>query len=100
MATGLRWLKYRLALYTFFGIPFVPAGLHHATLGLSGIKKDRIDVFSQLTPVMQSLAAMPATALRSRGDVVATGRFRWCGLRPPLEALLTVSVPSVDSLFM
>ena len=27
------------------------------------------------------------------------GRFRWCGLRPRLGALLTVSVPLVDSAY-
>jgi len=29
----------------------------------------------------------------------AAGRFRWCGLRPWLGALLTVSVPLVDSAY-
>jgi len=29
----------------------------------------------------------------------AAGRFRWCGLRPRLGALLTVSVPSVNSAY-
>ena len=43
------------------------------------------------------------TWLEQRFEVVvvlsAAGRFRWCGLRPRLGALMTVSVPSVDAAY-